>query len=538
MSLINQMLQDLENRQAKKAADKREDFADGLSSVADYGPHKGLLRGFLSKKILIYFAIFAVIIVALMFMRKGKKPAPAPQVQAAAQQLAPQAADAGTSTKATIAQDAATVAQDASKVEEVASKVQEVTQSNGSADNPFLALSQKKDQGTASAPAKTTTQARKSTDTALAGSAPGESPMQQMAEVQASGASDVTLAQEIIETESPAFAPQTELSKVTPSPVIKQGQQLTFYFQSDFKYEYFTKDGGKQINIVIENVTVSSNILPVLEANSYIKAMHMEQEEGKVTFVIDLLDKVSVMGLETERASTPQKLILRLSGPQVAQQAAAAAGQATDDESERKSGTMSRVVKPLTAEEQLQVDYETALNELKQNKVQAAIDRLHVILEKNPDFLLARSDLMTIYLERREYQNVQILLNTGLRINPYYPPFVMMQARLFMLEGDNEQALLIIKSVRPDLVEYPDFYATMATLEQQLGNYQVAAQIYLELVRIEPQQGRWWLGYGLALEALGKRNVALQAYEKAVSTNSLPIDLEAYVKGRIDALGG
>ncbi len=523
MSLINQMLQDLENRQAKKTDDKRSDYADGLTSVADYKTGKG----FLNKRMMVYLVIFVLLLLALMVMRATKNVET--ETQSAVASIKSDAQEVAAKNPF------ASLAQGASKIEDKLPPAEA-----GEAKTAIKTLESKSTGTATAASASTATPSLASATTASSTSSAqvdAPSDAQQLAAAEDTGETDITLAQEIVETQGAAFAHQAELVKITISPVMRQQQQATFYFNSGFKYEFSTSDSGNEINFVFENTDVPNNILPKLEQNSYIKEVGMLKQSEQIKFILELADGVVVSGLEAEKSGFPQKLVLNLSGPEKLKQQ----GASTDsiaEKTEQQSGEMTRVAKPLTAQEQLRIDYETALNDLKQNNVAAAMAKMHVILEKDPAYLAARGDLMTLYFEKGDYQNVQSLLNKGLQQDPYYPPFVMMQARLFMLQKDNDQARLIMKSIRPDLDEYPDFYATLGSLEQQLGNYQMSAQIYLELIRVEPEQGRWWLGYGLALEALGKRNVALQAYEKSIATNSLPIDLEAYVKGRIDALGG
>ncbi len=519
MSLINQMLQDLENRQAQKRGDARSNFADGLNSVPDYKTG----RGFLNKRMMVYLSIFVVILMIILALKMGnKKPAAPLVVPAAATQVdttttpPPAVAPATPGTETTAAQPAENPYLTLSKqVGGLAEQTKSVAQS-------AAATIEQTESGGAQAPAQTSTQST---------SAPVTN--EPIIDVQDGGQTDLSVDAEIGPLQPAPVVFHPELMKIMVSTISKNKQTATFYMDSSFKYEFTEKNNNNQINVMFFNTTTADNILPTLEAISYITEVSFVKQQENITVTLTLGKGVMVSGLETNKTDTPQRLTITLNGPDVVQPTVSGAG-----EPEEKISEMSKVVKPPTEQEKLQLDYEDALNDLKQNKMDSAIQKMQAILDANPEHLVTRSDLMTLYFERRDYNNLQLLLNDALQMNPQYPPFIMMQARLFMLQKENDQALLIMGTISPDIKQYPDFYAILGTLEQQAGNYQVAAQTYLELIRIEPSEGRWWLGYGLALEALGKRNIALQAYEKAIATGSLPIDLIAFVRGRVDALGG
>jgi MSHA biogenesis protein MshN len=56
---------------------------------------------------------------------------------------------------------------------------------------------------------------------------------------------------------------------------------------------------------------------------------------------------------------------------------------------------------------------------------------------------------------------------------------------------------------------------------------------YQAATRLAPNEGRWWAGLGIALDAAGKSADAREAYQKARSLPGLPADLAHYVEQRL-----
>ena len=71
------------------------------------------------------------------------------------------------------------------------------------------------------------------------------------------------------------------------------------------------------------------------------------------------------------------------------------------------------------------------------------------------------------------------------------PAASLLLARLAISGGDQLKALGWLTGHRPDLASNLDYYATWAGLTQELGRNAEAAEIYVTLLRQQPDQGRF-----------------------------------------------
>jgi MSHA biogenesis protein MshN len=81
-----------------------------------------------------------------------------------------------------------------------------------------------------------------------------------------------------------------------------------------------------------------------------------------------------------------------------------------------------------------------------------------------------------------------------------------------------------------------DYYATWAGLTQELGRNAEAAEIYVTLLRQQPDQGRWWLGLGVAEDGQGHSQRALDAYRNAQLHGNLGEASASWIEQRIAQL--
>jgi MSHA biogenesis protein MshN len=73
----------------------------------------------------------------------------------------------------------------------------------------------------------------------------------------------------------------------------------------------------------------------------------------------------------------------------------------------------------------------------------------------------------------------------------------------------------------------------MATLYQRAGRHPEAVEAYSRAVRLNPQQGRWWLGLAISLEAAQNHGAAADAYQRAVQSGGLDSASRQYAQQRL-----
>lgn len=86
------------------------------------------------------------------------------------------------------------------------------------------------------------------------------------------------------------------------------------------------------------------------------------------------------------------------------------------------------------------------------------------------------------------------------------------------------------------LAQQPEYYGLKATALQQLGQPQAALNWFTQLLRLQPEQARWWLGAALAYDALQQRQQARLHFQQALQRgDSLSPASRHYIQQRLTA---
>ncbi len=190
----------------------------------------------------------------------------------------------------------------------------------------------------------------------------------------------------------------------------------------------------------------------------------------------------------------------------------------------------------LTSAEMANRYYARALSMADRHDIAGASTLLEKILKQVPEFHDARETLAAIYIKQKRYRQAQRLLSVGLSIHPELPTFLDLQARTLTAQGKRKQAIALLQKHSPSIRKYPNYYAFLAALYQQNGDYLFSAKLYDELVKIQPNNGLWWLGMAIGLNATEQRGAALHAYKQAELSSNLTPQLRAYVDEQITKL--
>jgi Flp pilus assembly protein TadD len=197
------------------------------------------------------------------------------------------------------------------------------------------------------------------------------------------------------------------------------------------------------------------------------------------------------------------------------------------------SGGVRKAMVPFTSQQQLDRDYQIALNLIDKNDNITALNKLQDLLNKYPDNLAVRETLATLLFSVGNKQEAEVVVDEGLKINPNYSAFAKLKAHILVDHGHSNAALLLMEKAMPDINQDADYYAFMANLYQTQGQSMAAARIYYQLVNLSEAKGVWWVGLGIALESAGKNNAALEAYRKAQRYTDLSASVRFFVESKV-----
>jgi MSHA biogenesis protein MshN len=81
----------------------------------------------------------------------------------------------------------------------------------------------------------------------------------------------------------------------------------------------------------------------------------------------------------------------------------------------------------------------------------------------------------------------------------------------------------------------PEYHAFLAGVLQREQRHAEAAQHYRDALQLTPQNGMWWMGLGISLQADQHPAEAREAYRRARAANGLSAELQAFVDRKLDA---
>jgi MSHA biogenesis protein MshN len=161
---------------------------------------------------------------------------------------------------------------------------------------------------------------------------------------------------------------------------------------------------------------------------------------------------------------------------------------------------------------------------------------LKALLSSTPKHTKARELLAGIQLDGGRWLEAQDTLEQGVTLVPEHLPFRYSLARLYLEHGSAAQAEKLLEDARRAGHTDPELHAFLAALQQRGGRHAEAAKSYREALALRPEEGRWWLGLGISLEAQQEGASAQEAYRRALGSGRLAANLARYAEDRLKAL--
>lgn len=197
---------------------------------------------------------------------------------------------------------------------------------------------------------------------------------------------------------------------------------------------------------------------------------------------------------------------------------------------------VSKQIKELTPQQRAENEYRRATVLTQQGKVAEAIGALEQALQLDPLHSVARQTLVGLLLENKRQDDAIRKLQEGVNLDRTQPGLAMMLARLQVEKGELRPAIDTLQRTLPYAAERSDYQAFLAALFQRDGQHKNAVEHYVLALRNAPQNGLWWMGLGISLQAEGRSTDALDAFGRAKAANSLSPELAAFVDQKLNQL--
>lgn len=251
------------------------------------------------------------------------------------------------------------------------------------------------------------------------------------------------------------------------------------------------------------------------------------------------------------KAETMQAISIKASAPKMEQTVVASAAASGTQKPEPKAASpiassvkdsqtskaiMDKKMKPLSSNEKAESEYLRAVDMLQKGRMPDAEKYLKLALKADESHAQARELLAGVMLQQGHWREAQQLLEQGIDMVPAHYPFAQLLARVYVEHGADQKALAVMEASQRAGAESPEYLAFLAALYQRAGKHAEAVKTYSEAVTLNPQEGRWWLGMGISLEAVQDWNTAGNAYQRAIESGVLEEKLLTYARQRLAAI--
>ena len=202
----------------------------------------------------------------------------------------------------------------------------------------------------------------------------------------------------------------------------------------------------------------------------------------------------------------------------------------------------AKIAQPVTKTSQVLNDRKSAdraRRMLSNGDIDGAEQLLREMISKRPNRAeSSRGLLSTLLLSQGRTPEAQSLVGQSLVLHQQSLVLRKLQARIWMDDGKAGQAMSMLVSHSPSIQKDPEYYELMATAAQQKGEPQKAAKIYYQLLQLNNDVPRWWIGMGYALEQVKRYADARNAYQSGIQIPTIDSSLKNYARQRIQALAG
>ncbi len=207
--------------------------------------------------------------------------------------------------------------------------------------------------------------------------------------------------------------------------------------------------------------------------------------------------------------------------------------------SEKKNEvSFTKVNRTLTIDEKVNLAYSKAQFLIQQGKIKQAKESLYEVLALDFSHLQARQSLSAILFREQAYDEAIEVLKLSSIQHPEHVPFTLLLARIYTERGQDPLAVDLLERLQPAVAPNSEYYALLAALYQRSAQYKNAADVYKKLLVNFPSHAVWWMGLGLSLQSLQQNQNALDAYKRSLQTQGLSNELRRFVKTRITQLTG
>jgi MSHA biogenesis protein MshN len=197
------------------------------------------------------------------------------------------------------------------------------------------------------------------------------------------------------------------------------------------------------------------------------------------------------------------------------------------------AASQSVQIKKVSPQQEAENEFRKAYLLAQQGKLIEAAAGYRLVLKLDPAHAIAREALVSVLQENKHFAEAENVLKDALDQDVKQTHFAMLLARLQVERGAVPLALETLERSLPYAERMADYQAFMAALLQRQGRHKEAITYYQNALQMSPVSGLWLMGMGMSMQADQQKEEALDAYKRAIDTQSLTPELQAFVEQRI-----
>ncbi len=193
-------------------------------------------------------------------------------------------------------------------------------------------------------------------------------------------------------------------------------------------------------------------------------------------------------------------------------------------------------MKQVSTAQQADAEFRGAVALMQQGHIAEALAGYQAALKLDPGLDAARQTLVALLVEEKRGPEAERVLQERLKSKPDHAGFIMLLARLQVERGAVAEATATLEKGLPYAKTQADYQAFLAALLQRQNRNDEAVAHYRIALQLAPNNGLWQMGYGISLQAMQRNADARAAFQRALDTNTLSPDLQAFVRQKLKEL--
>jgi MSHA biogenesis protein MshN len=191
---------------------------------------------------------------------------------------------------------------------------------------------------------------------------------------------------------------------------------------------------------------------------------------------------------------------------------------------------IERQARQLPASERAEVAFREGIAKLRKGEIAQAESRFREAISIDSRHATSRQALIGLLIDSGRLAQAESVLEESLAGNPRQSGQAMLLARLQVERGDLEGALQTLQRFGVYAASDAGYLSFMAAILQRAKRNEEAVAQYRKALSLSPGNAVWLMGMGISLRALGEYRQARDAFDSAAATRTLTPQLQAFVE--------